>query len=162
MLSGTSMASAVVSGVAALMLQANPSLTPNMVKAILMYTAQMMNGPDLFEQGAGMLNVEGAMRLATSISSRADTLRSRQKLMTSQSFPVAQSTIAAETFTWSQGLIWGFGTLRGEAMFSTQQDAYSQSLIWGSRLDAWGTGVTYYDGLYSQTYVAFGQNNQWN
>ena len=43
-LSGTSMAAPVVSGAAALMLQANPSLTPNMVKALLMYTAQPLAG----------------------------------------------------------------------------------------------------------------------
>ena len=36
---GTSMAAPVVSGTVALMLQANPALTPNEVKAILQYTA---------------------------------------------------------------------------------------------------------------------------
>ena len=34
------MAAPVVTGTVALMLQANPSLTPNAVKAILQYTAQ--------------------------------------------------------------------------------------------------------------------------
>ena len=34
------MAAPVVSGTVALMLEANPSLTPNAVKAILQYTAQ--------------------------------------------------------------------------------------------------------------------------
>src|SRR5258708_11587453 len=153
-LSGSSMSTGVVSGRVALILQANPSLTPNMVKAILMYSAQMMNGPDLFEQGAGLLNVDGAVRLADSLSGKAKWLRVGQKLITNAGLPSAQTTIAGETFAWSQSLIWGFGLLRGEAIFTTQQQAYAQSLIWGlGRMDAWGAGVTYYDGLYSQANV---------
>ena len=163
MLSGTSMSAGVVSGAAALMLQANPSLTPNQVKAILMYTAQIMNGPDLFEQGAGLLNVDGAVRVAAAMSSKAATAVVGQKLVTGQGLPAPQSVIAGETVAWSQSLIWGFGALRGQAVLTTQQTAYTQSLIWGiGRLDAWGAGVTYYDGLYSSSYVAFGGNNQWN
>ncbi len=63
-LSGTSMATPAVAGAAALMLQANPRLTPNVVKMILMYTAQPLAGFNYFEQGMGQLNVEGAIRLA--------------------------------------------------------------------------------------------------
>src|SRR5262249_28690693 len=63
-LSGTSMAAPVVSGTVALMLQANPNLTPNLVKAILQYTAQPYPGYSPLSQGAGFLNSLGAVRLA--------------------------------------------------------------------------------------------------
>ncbi|MEY4095146.1 MAG: Serine protease AprX [Acidobacteriota bacterium] len=63
-LSGTSMAAPVVAGSVALMLEANPNLTPNLVKAILQFTAQVYNGYDYLTQGAGFLNTLGAVRLA--------------------------------------------------------------------------------------------------
>src|SRR5919198_155173 len=64
---GTSQATAIVSGVAALMFQANPSLTPNLVKAILLGTA----GKDFSKQsgaGAGVLHAGGAVNSATTQS----------------------------------------------------------------------------------------------
>ena len=63
-LSGTSMAAPVVAGTVALMLQANPSLTPNLVKAMLQYTAQVYPGYNALTQGAGFLNTKGAVDLA--------------------------------------------------------------------------------------------------
>src|SRR5215216_1006626 len=59
-LSGTSMATPVVAGAAALILQRNPSLSPNMVKALLEYTAQPLAGYTTTDQGAGLVNIEGA------------------------------------------------------------------------------------------------------
>ena len=67
-LSGTSMASPVVSGTIALMLQANPALTPNLVKAILQFTAESRDGYDALTQGAGFLNTRGAVELAQSLA----------------------------------------------------------------------------------------------
>src|SRR5262249_31633989 len=63
-LSGTSMAAPVVAGSVALMMQANPGLTPNAVKAILQYTSQKYDGYDALTEGAGYLNAVGAIRLA--------------------------------------------------------------------------------------------------
>ncbi|UAL46432.1 S8 family serine peptidase [Sutcliffiella horikoshii] len=56
-LSGTSMASPNVAGVAALLLQANPDFTPEQVKQVLMNTADPLNGEySVYEVGAGVVN----------------------------------------------------------------------------------------------------------
>ena len=65
------MAAPVVSGTVALMLQANPNLTPNLIKAILQYTAQQYPGYNTLRQGAGFLNTLGAVRLAKFYSESA-------------------------------------------------------------------------------------------
>jgi len=58
--SGTSQAAAVVSGAAALLLQLNPSLTPDQVKAALTRSAHPLPGVPTVEQGAGQLDVAAA------------------------------------------------------------------------------------------------------
>jgi serine protease AprX len=67
-LSGTSMAAAEVSGVAALILQANPNLNNNQIKNRLMSTAQTATNTanngwayTPWEQGAGLINTKGAI-----------------------------------------------------------------------------------------------------
>ena len=54
-MSGTSVSTPLVAGAAAVLLEANPKLTPNMVKMILMYTAQSLKGYNMLEQGAGQI-----------------------------------------------------------------------------------------------------------
>src|SRR5205085_8200010 len=106
-MSGTSMATPVVAGTVALMLEANPNLTPNLVKALLMYSAQPLAGFNHFEQGAGEVNIEGAVKLATLV--RADlswqTPLGEPLLCPDCAAPTPQTTIAGQTFAWSQGLI---------------------------------------------------------
>jgi serine protease AprX len=58
--SGTSQAAAVVSGAVALLLQLNPSLTPDQVKAALVRTAGPVSGGSAITSGAGELNVAAA------------------------------------------------------------------------------------------------------
>src|SRR5206468_8787882 len=86
-LSGTSMATPVVTGTAALMLQANPTLTPNAVKAILEYTAQIYPAYDPLTEGAGFLNARGAVELAR--------------------YFAEPSTPYPSTDGWSRQIIWG-------------------------------------------------------
>jgi serine protease AprX len=60
--SGTSMATSHVSGTIALMLEANPALTPDQVKSVLKLTATLMPGYQQHEIGAGYLNAYEAVR----------------------------------------------------------------------------------------------------
>jgi serine protease AprX len=60
--SGTSQATGVVSGAAALVLQANPNLTPDQVKALFKSTASPLGLLDASAEGSGMINVDSASR----------------------------------------------------------------------------------------------------
>lgn len=59
--SGTSMATPHISGVAALMLEANPSLTPDDILNTMVNTADTMPGYELHEVGAGYVNAYNAV-----------------------------------------------------------------------------------------------------
>jgi len=60
-LSGSSMAAGVVSGMAALMLQADATLSPDTLKARLMKSAEKRLAYDLFAEGAGFADVHAAL-----------------------------------------------------------------------------------------------------
>lgn len=123
-LSGTSMAAPVVAGSVALMLQANPQLTPNEVKAILQYTSEVNAYADPLTQGAGFLNTKGAVQLARYLAAPTTT-----------SYP--------STTGWSKRLIWGNYLMKGGRL-SHQASAWNTDVVWGSRtlpsgeLVAWG------------------------
>jgi subtilisin family serine protease len=133
-MSGTSMATPAVAGAAALMLQANPALSPNMIKAILEYTAQTLKGFNTLEQGAGQLNIEGAVRLASQV--RSDYLN--QPLggpLLNSVAPSQTTTIAGYTFQWSGGIIQKWNFVTGLALITSKQGIYG------------ATGVSMSDGV---------------
>jgi serine protease AprX len=120
-LSGTSMAAPVVAGTVALMIQANPSLTPNEVKAIIQYTAQVRSWYDPLTRGGGFLNAEGAVRLA-------------QYLSNPSSYAYPDSTI------WSKRIIWGNQMLRGGRL-TADANAWANDVMWGAFETAGGQSI---------------------
>jgi serine protease AprX len=82
MLSGTSAATPVVAGAAALLLDDDPYLSPDDVKVRLMDTADPVAG-DAGEQGAGMIDVPGALASSAhssgwALSPQADTRQDKR------------------------------------------------------------------------------------
>jgi subtilisin family serine protease len=147
-LNGTSMATPAVAGAAALMLQANPTLTPNLVKTILMYTAQQLQGANLLEQGAGELNVEGAIRLAKLVRRDLSAQTPLGAPLLTSLPPTPQTTIAGETFQWSQGIVIKYGYATGADLIIAYQKIYA--------LGVFATdGVTFADGVFATDRTLF-------
>ena len=127
-LSGSSMATPAVSGAVALLLDRNPALTPNLVKAVLEYTAQPLAGFDNLEQGAGSLNVEGAVRLAGLIRQDLSGLDLGDPLLTGEP-PHQTTTIAGETFAWSGTIVQKWNVIGGSDLIVLYQGIYNTSVM---------------------------------
>jgi serine protease AprX len=119
-LSGTSMAAPVVSGTVALMVQANPALTPNQVKAILQYTAQIYPNYDALTEGAGFLNAQGAVNLAWSFADSPN--------------------VYAAPSDWGMRLIWGNRLVSGGRLAS-DANAWAADVTWGAATTPSGRAV---------------------
>jgi serine protease AprX len=64
---GTSFSAPIVSSIAACMLEANPDLTPQQVKRILIDTSERLPGIDIDRQGWGVVNAGRAVELALAL-----------------------------------------------------------------------------------------------
>jgi hypothetical protein len=124
-LSGTSMAAPVVTGSVALMLQANPSLTPNAVKAILQYTAQLYPRYDFLTQGAGFLNTEGAVKLAAFLK----TAKPGDRYPTS--------------LAWAKHILWGNHRLKGGYILMNGANAWGTNVVWGNAQTDQGDNIVW-------------------
>jgi len=162
-LSGTSMATPVVSGAAVLLLQQNPNLTPDQVKARLMKTASK-NFPaystvtdpttgiiytdyyDIFTIGAGYLDVGAALSSndladASTVSPAAVFDPSTQSVY----LVTGQGVVWGDSSPWATSLVWGTNVfVNGTAVL------WGSSVCWGTSSNAgfsvvWGSGVVWGD-----------------
>jgi len=146
-LSGTSMASPVVSGTIALMLQANPALTPNQVKAVLQFTAERREYGAL-AMGAGFLNARGAVELAQTLAAggtldpsapHADPTPWGGRIIWGTRLVGGPGAIAA---AWRTDLAWGAAGVLGAS-----DEREGDNIVWGTECGGadcdnivWGTG----------------------
>ena len=118
------MATPVVAGTVALMLEANPNLTPNMVKAILQFTAEEKRNVSYLAQGAGFLNTLGAVRLARFFAhgEKGD----RYPNMTA----------------WSRHILWGNRRVKG-GVLTPGGTAWGLNIVWGDMHTPQGQNIVW-------------------
>jgi serine protease AprX len=169
-LSGTSMSAPVVAGSVALMLQANPSLTPNLVKAILEYTAQEYPGYNALTEGAGFLNTKGAVDLAYYFK----TAQAGQpyphpsewtKKLLWGNHRITNGVIKPKASAWKTGVVWGAAkTVTGaNIVWGTLCKNSCNNQAWGSVADedniVWGTASANEDNIVWGTFAALDEDN---
>jgi serine protease AprX len=152
-MSGTSQAAAVVSGAVALLLQAEPNLTPDQVKCKLMASARAAVDPagnfaySVFQQGAGLINAYDA-RYETQRDCANRGLDIQKDLDGTEHYrgPAQQNADGAYYLTtnpdqsWDQGYAWDQGYLWRKS--ADDDETWSQGYLWRKNVDddSWDAG----------------------
>jgi serine protease AprX len=160
-LSGTSMATPQVSATAALMLEQTPSLTPDQVKARLMFTSfkglvqsstatdlttgqTFKDQADIFTVGAGYLDIQCALQNTNLAPATVGSALSPLAVMGSKgdvalvvngSSMIGGTTIQWGTTwnMWGSSILWGTGWEEGASiLWGTSTPLSSSSILWGT------------------------------
>jgi serine protease AprX len=148
-LTGTSMSTPLVSGAVALMLQANPSLTPNLIKAMLEFTAISKPGVSPLRQGAGFMNVSHAVALAALAAQPGTTTFTMPSTWAKHilwgNHMLSGGVLDPNANAWRLGVEWGWAKTNAvdgdNIVWGTAQDG--DNIVWGTAQDGdnivWGT-----------------------
>ena len=147
-LSGTSMATGLVSAAAAMMLQKDPSLTPATVKARLMRSARKF-GESPIVAGAGLLDIDAAMNESGIVSGQA-----LSPLMAFHS--ASGGTIIQDTAVlwgdeiWGAGYLWTDGGVNANGYLWTDGGINANGYLWTDGVNAngyiWTDGTVFANG----------------
>lgn len=167
-MSGTSQASAVVSGAAALLLQQRPGLRPDDVKCLLTHAARpavKASGElaySIYQQGAGLVNVYAASRATLPAGSCANRgLDIAADLAGTRHFggradrDVAgkyylhgvDGYIWSDGYVWSDGYIWTDGYIWVDGYIWTDGYIWVDGYIWSDGGYVWTDGYIWTQGL---------------
>jgi len=138
--SGTSQAAAVVSGAAALLLQAYPDLTPDQVKAFLTATATPVSAGSLLA-GAGELNVAAAFNAIDALTGPTGQLNPLVAAAARQSYPISTGQGSLDAARGGSVLVDADGNdLSGEV--DVQGNPWDAAAWWkaASSLSSWSGG----------------------
>ena len=147
-LSGTSMASPVVAGAAALMLQANPNLTPDTIKARLMLSADKWaasdDTADPLTYGAGYLNIPAA--LASTAVPTGPAASPALLVNSDGSITVDMSRAMWGSSLWGTGVtdlraIWGSRAMWGSSSVDMTRAMWGNNTTFTANRAMWGNST---------------------
>ena len=145
-LSGTSMASPAVAGAAALLLRENQLLPVNALKIALQFTARKLPLADVLTEGAGALNITGALMIADAINPNVP----HGKTWLTKRLTASNADAAGNTIHWSRRIIYGdrfvrpkfaeIHLIRWDDDLVWAYDALKDNIVWGNDNIVWGNG----------------------
>lgn len=155
-LSGTSMATAIVSAAVTRMLEKDPTLNPSTVKARLMKSARKIQG-DPTATGAGVLDVESAMnatgRLTRPALSPVIGLSSDGKRVFVEDTAQLWGSGWPAGSLWANGSLWSNGYLQSDGYLWSDASLWSNGYLW-SNGSLWPNSKLWADGsLWSDSYL---------